>query len=306
MVVMMDQITRAWYGCCIELELYRKVEQSYEDLFCQLMEKRHSQNFQLVKAAGSDGDGKADGYLSVEKVVFQSYAPSSGFAKTKLLKKIDDDFHGAKAKWKEQMKKWIFIHNSWEGLPKYALDLLSKLREESPEIEIEAWGPGILKALTLELSVDCLIDLFGIAPTQADVVSLTHEPVKSLLRAIVNRPAQSTTLKPVSLNKLQFNDLSADVETLLIAGRTKEALVKDLLSNWPDPLYPEELAEAIREQYKSLAATNSHPDEIFTNLQAFVGGQAVVAAEQVASLAVLSYFFERCDIFEDSPEGWTA
>ncbi|WP_197467853.1 ABC-three component system protein [Marinomonas gallaica] len=303
---MMDQITRAWYGHFIELELYRKVEQSYEDLFCQIMEKLHSHDFQSIKAAGSEGDGKADGYLCSEKTVFQSYAPSSGFVKSKLLKKISNDFHGAKVKWKEQLKKWTFIHNSWEGLPKYAHDLVCKLQEENPNIDIEVWGPGVLKDKALRLPVDSLVDLFGIAPTQADVVSLSHEPVKSLLRAIVNRPAKSTKLGPVSLNKLQFNNLSEDVETLLKAGRTKEALVNDLLSSWPDPLYAEELAEAIRERYKSLAATNNHSDVIFTNLQAFIGGQAAVAAEQVASLAVLSYFFERCDIFEDAPEGWSA
>ncbi|MBM5187184.1 hypothetical protein HYN79_11670 [Vibrio parahaemolyticus] len=40
---------------------------------------------------------------------------------------------------------------------------------------------------------------------------------------------------PVSVDKLEFNDLSDDVATLLMAGRVKEKLVEDLLIKWPDP-----------------------------------------------------------------------
>ncbi|WP_372740987.1 hypothetical protein [Neptunomonas sp.] len=106
----MDQITRAWYGKDIELQLHKCKEQAYEDLFCDLMEKKYSDNFQLVKAAGRDGDGKSDGYLIPEKCIYQVYAPSSGFQKSKLLNKIQGDFEGAKSKWGSKMTKWIFVH----------------------------------------------------------------------------------------------------------------------------------------------------------------------------------------------------
>ncbi len=301
----MDQITRAWYGKDIELQLHKRKEQAYEDLFCDLMEKKYSDNFQLVKAAGRDGDGKSDGYLIPEKCIYQVYAPSSGFQKNKLLTKIKGDFEGAKSKWGPKMAKWTFVHNEWEGLPKYALDCLDDIRANNAGIEVSSWRPAILKDLALDMAVKDLVDLFGPAPTQSDVVSLTHDPIKTLLRAISGKETGKAVLAPVSVDKLQYNRLSEDVETLLTAGRTKEKLVEDLLMIWPDPEYGEELAESFRRKYHSLKEEGVPPDEIFSGLQAFAGGNSDVVSAQVSSLAVLSYFFERCDIFDNAPIGWT-
>jgi hypothetical protein len=301
----MDSITNAWYGLHIDLALLRKNEQEYEDFFCEVMKLKYSNDFQLIKAAGSDGDGKADGYLISEKCVYQSYAPSSGFKKSNLLKKIEGDFNGAVEKWGDHLRKWVFLHNSQEGLPKYGLDLILKLRDENKIIEITPpWGPSKIKEIILSLSVEKLVGLFGPALTNKDMTSLTHEPIKTLLRAMSRKEAKKTEIDPVALDKLEFNKLSNDVEVLLAAGRRKEKLVEDLLQHWPDPEYGEELAESFRNKYQSLVSEISTPDKIFSDLRSFSGGQIDEVSAQVSSLAVLSYFFERCDIFENAPEGW--
>lgn len=301
----MDNITRAWYGLHIELALIKKNEQEYEDFFCKVMKLKYSNDFQLIKAAGSDGDGKADGYLISEECVYQSYAPSSGFNKSKLLKKIEGDFLGAKEKWGKRINKWVFLHNSQEGLPKYGLDLILQLRDAHPLIEITPpWGPSEIKEIILSLSLDHLAELFGPALTQQDLISLTHEPIKTLLRAISRKEAQNIDIAPISVDKLEFNKLSNDVEVLLTAGRRKEKLVEDLLYRWPDPEYGEELAESFRNKYESLSSEGATPDKIFAGLRSFSGGNSDDISAQVSSLAVLSYFFEHCDIFENAPEGW--
>ncbi|MEZ8097167.1 ABC-three component system protein [Photobacterium swingsii] len=301
----MDSVTRAWYGLMIENSLLKKREQEYEDFFCEIMEALYSDNFQLVKAAGSDGDGKADGYLIPEKCVFQSYAPSSGFQKTKLLNKIEGDFNGAKNKWGEEMQKWVFVHSESEGLPKYALDLITKLQSENPAIEIKSWRPTFIKRKALLLPLEYLIDLFGTAPTAADVTSLTHEPIKTLLKAMeANANKSEENILPVSFNKLKFNSLSGDVEVLLSAGRRKENLVADLLNRWPDPTYGEELAQSFHLKYEKLKSLNLNPDDMFMDLKSYAGGSIDNVSSQVSSLAILSYFFERCDIYENAPDGW--
>lgn len=301
----MDSITRAWYGLHIELALLKKNEQEYEDFFCKVMKLKYSDNFQLIKAAGRDGDGKADGYLIPEKCVYQSYAPSSGFNKSKLLKKIEGDFKGAVDKWGNRLEKWVFLHNSPEGLPKYGLDLILKLRDENPIIVITPpWGPSEIKEIILSLNIEQLVELFGPALTQKDMTSLTHEPIKTLLRAMSRREVKNMNIAPVSVDKLEFNKLSNDVEVLLTAGRRKEKLVEDLLLHWPVPEYGEELAESFRNKYKSLASEMATPDKIFAGLRLFSGGNSDDISAQVSSLAVLSYFFERCDVFENAPVGW--
>lgn len=290
-----------------DVALSRKREQDYEDFFCSVMEALHSDNFQMIKAAGRDGDGKADGYLVSGQCVFQSYAPSSGFQKQRLMRKIKEDFLGARDKWGSKIREWVFVHNDPEGLPKYALDLIEQLKDNHKNIEINVWGPGVLKEKILSLPPGKLVDIFGPAPSQNDMTSLTYEPIKTLLRAM-NKDGGNIRpdIVPVSVEKLQYNQLSADVEVLLSAGRRKENLVNDLLLRWPDPEYGEELAKFFRNKYQSLRDSGTNPDDIFIELKAFAGGDTSEVKAQVSSLAILSYFFERCDIYENAPEGWQA
>jgi hypothetical protein len=63
----------------------------------------------------------------------------------------------------------------------------------------------------------------------------------------------------------------------------------------------ERIAEAYRRRYARLQASDRSADEIFAHLQQYAGSGRE-PKQQNAALAVLSYFFERCDIFED-PEG---
>ncbi|MCG7990590.1 MAG: hypothetical protein JAY98_03525 [Candidatus Thiodiazotropha lotti] len=300
----MDDLSRAWYGDKIELALRRKSEQEYEDLFNQVMQAIHGEDFVPVKAAGSEGDWKSDGYLSSEQHVFQSYAPSSGFEKNKLLTKIGTDLPGAVEKWDKKISKWTFAHNGWEGLPPYAINQLEEYKTEYPGLLISVWGPEIIKSKALELPRNKLVDLFGPAPTMQDLKVLSHTPIRTLLNAIGRRDdSLKTPIAPVAVGKLEYNELSHDIEILLKAGRTKENLVKELIETWPDPMYGEDLAEAFRDKYKSLKNREMSPDDIFDGLKQFAGGNAHKAEDQVSALAVLSYFFSRCDIFENEPQG---
>ncbi len=52
------------------------------------MQKKYSDNFLPVKAAGREGDRKADGYLFPEKRVYQVYAPSSGVDERQVAKAL--------------------------------------------------------------------------------------------------------------------------------------------------------------------------------------------------------------------------
>jgi ABC-3C protein len=299
----MDDLTRAWYGDKIELALRKKSEQEYEDQFNKIMQAIHGDDFVPIKAAGSEGDWKADGYLTTEKTVFQSYAPSSGMNKPKLLGKIDRDLPGAIIHWGKNIENWALIHNSWEGLPPYAVNQLEEYKVKFPQIGIEHWGPEIIKSKALSLPRSTLIDLFGPAPTMQDVHNLTHTPIKTLLKAIAKKDeAPEAEVLPVAVDKLEYNQLSTDIEALLRIGRTREALVQDLIDTWPDPQYGEDLAEVFRNRYKNLKAEDARPNEIFDQLKEFAGGNSFQSDHQVAALAVLSYFFSRCDIFENLPE----
>lgn len=71
-----------------------------------------------------------------------------------------------------------------------------------------------------------------------------------------------------------------------------------------DPLFGDEVAAVFRAEYQRLRSERLRPDHIFAALQAFAGGSTRGETEhEAAILAVLSYLFDRCDIFEAPRKG---
>jgi hypothetical protein len=87
------------------------------------------------------------------------------------------------------------------------------------------------------------------------------------------------------------------VSTLLKAGMSRADLVRKYFKM--KPLLRDQLAEAFRSKYHEFRGTHMPPDDIFSALQRFAGGDAVSSpSHQSAVLACLAFFFEECDIFE--------
>ena len=113
--------------------------------------------------------------------------------------------------------------------------------------------------------------------------------------------AREEPLKPPSKDKLEKNRLSPDAAGLLRLGRRKEALVEAWFRKNRRPDLGERIAEAFRRRYAQLNDGNTPADDVFEHLQQYAG-MGGKPARQAAVLAVLSYFFERCDIFDDPEE----
>ena len=123
-------------------------------------------------------------------------------------------------------------------------------------------------------------------------------PVIDTLQRMDTVPGQEPPTPP-SVDKLARNSLSEDAAGLLQLGRRKEALVETWFSKSPNVDLGERIAEAFRHRYAELKKSGTSSDAIFTHLQQYAG-MGGEPPRQNAALAVLSYFFERCDIFEDS------
>ena len=143
--------------------------------------------------------------------------------------------------------------------------------------------------------------LFGFAPSKSGMETLTLEalqPVIDELRRMEPEPGQEP-LAPPSVDKLAKNALSEDAASLLRVGRRKDALVDAGFRKNRSADLGKRIAEAFRQRYAQLRRNGRSPDEIFKHLQQYAG-MGGDPRWQAAALAVLSYFFERCDIFEDS------
>ena len=242
---------------------------------------------------------KADGRRRSTRTIFQCYAPDRVEAK-KLRKKLIDDFPGAKCAWGSRMKNWVLVFNDNQGLPPSVVHVLDGLRAEHPDVTIDVWTEPQLRLLLDEMTLTDLVALFGAPPSSGDLEALTVDDILPLIAELEGmEPAPGEEpLTPPPVDKLRRNNLSADAVNLLLAGRRKQMLVDLYFRTTPRPDAGERIAEGFRRRYKSLRNSARSPDSIFDQMRHYAGfGHS--SRRQIASLAVLSYFFERCDIFED-------
>jgi len=294
----MDHIQAAHYGLCFRISFLEKTGTEFQDWFVKLAGYAYGSDFEAVRAYGRSGDLKCDGRRVSTSTVFQCYAPYN-MKEAELNTKIDQDFVGACENW-DNIAEWVFVHNDNRGLPPSSIQLLDNLRMGHPAVKIFVWTEPELQQLIDNLSLAELQALFGFAPSITGLETLVMQdlqPVIHQLQAIDPEPG-TELLTPPSIDKLEKNQLSEDATELLRVGRRKEALVEAWFKKDSQADRGERIAEAFRHRYAQLKENGRSPDQILGHLQEYacVGGEP---KRQTAALAVLSYFFERCDIFDD-------
>jgi hypothetical protein len=259
-------------------------------------------DFMACRPWGNIGDRKNDGFLKSERRLFQVYAPNEMDAK-KAIDKITEDFQGAKVHWGKHFDKWSFVHNAADGLPPHVQEIILSLEKANPNIKLEPWGLEELRVIFRRVSPDDRVSWLGDAPTEMSKARLTFKDIQVVLESLAGKEIQSDgTVLSVPFGKIEANDLSESVATLIKSGMAKAPLVSAFLEAWHDETLGERLAVAFRAEYRRLRGS-LHPNRIFSELQTWVGGNQLGAPEhQMAVLAVLAYYFERCDIFEE-PRG---
>ena len=198
------------------------------------------------------------------------------------------------------MAEWALVHNDTQGLPPSTIKLIDELRKEYTDVKIVVWMEPTLQELAASLPLADQRAIFGFAPSKTGMETLMLDDVKPVIEELQRQdPIPSDEpLKPPSVDKLAKNSLSEDAACLLRVGRRKEALVETWFRRNPNAELGEQIAEAFRRRYAQLKELGRPADSIFTHLQQYAGAGGE-PRQQNAALAVLSYFFERCDIFED-------
>lgn len=297
--------------CCValELELRRKNGTGFQDFFATVMEKAHGDDYVRVRAFGQLGDKGCDGYLASNGEVFACYgALDADQNKVKyLIGKMEEDFDKAKKDLSTVLKAWSMVHNFVDGLPVEAVQKLDELKTANPSVTFSFFGRERFEKTVLGLEELAVTQLLGQLAGTHQVNSLQPEELRQMLAAVADEASQSaasTAVNPVPVDKMEFNDIPAPWRSLLLTGYQNTWLVANYLNGHPDSMLGEKLAAWFRGRYETLKSQILNPGEILSALHEFVAGKGVVApARQVTAQATLAYFFERCDIFEDRPEG---
>ena len=298
----MQDLQSAYYEHAFRLTYVESTGDSFQSFFSTLMELRYPGDFARVRPWGNVGDRKNDGYLRSKRKLFQCYAPRE-IKSAACQAKINEDFTGALPYWKQYFDEWVFTHNDRDGLPPDVLKLLLDLSAQHAPLRAIHWGYAELLVEFKALTDSDVASLLGPAPGRKDMVDVRLEDVKRLLDHIILQPEPlDTDVRPVPSAKIQFNQLSPAAGTLLTAGMTRAEIVKKYLRGIADQTRYDRMAAAFNRRYEDLKTEGLLPDDIFGQLQRFVAGRDPSPSEQAATLAVLAFFFEACDIFERPSE----
>ena len=146
--------------------------------------------------------------------------------------------------------------------------------------------------------------MYGPVPTSEDFKKLSLHDLKPVIDALETSDIDPSDPFPAprSPEKIEKNNLSQDVAELLRLGRRKSYLVETYFKTIGPVDLGEHIAETFRNRYAWLKSSGMDPDYIFRDLQEFAGFGGS-PKRQVATMAVMIYFFDKCDIFEDSEQG---
>lgn len=302
----MDRLVDDWFRYRAELALHRCKGTAFQDHFNDVMEAVHGTDFIRVRPAGNVGDRKCDGYLRSTGTVFQVYAPTVVKLAT-WVHKVRDDFTGAKDQW-STMRSWTFVHNQHDGLPADVVDALLKIEVDNPDLAIDQWPPGHLLELTRHLTEDQLQWLFGYPPREREMRDLDRGDIAT---AVAGLAVESTSWKPdatglpvVDAHKLDYNELSEYSRRLITAGIAQARMVESYFDNNPDPTLRDRAGMLMKVGWLDLQRQGVTGDEAFDALYRKVAAHVEGSREATASLALLAYMFESCDIFDNPPADW--
>ncbi len=292
-------LQQAYYELKFENDFLRAKGDSFQELFERLMGLAYKADFMACRPWGNRGDRKNDGFLKSERRLFQVYAPNE-MNEVKAIKKIREDFEGARAYWGKHFEKWVFAHNAVDGLPPHVQKVLLDFEAQNSGITIEPWGLEEFRVIFRRLTPEDMQSWFGPVPTDETKAMLGFKDLQVVLEAIAGNTATTgQPVKDVPIGKIEANALSESVATLLKAGMAKAPLVEAFFNQWHDMSLGERIAKSFQVKYEELQG-KLLPNQIFAELQVWAGGGGRGTPEhELAVLTVMAYFFERCDIFEE-------
>lgn len=300
----MDPLAQAWFEARFELAFLKARGDGFQHLLGRAMSMAHPGDFVQTRPWGRLGDEKCDGYLRSQRRFFQCYAPNE-VSQQATLSKLRDDFQGALPHASKFFDSWVFAHNAADGrVPTWLIKEIDGLQGHHPSIKIDLCGYEELRKVVMALPHADLVALLGPPVTQQAMMSLGFSDLQPLLRYLGRaEPAAHEAPRPVPATKLSYNALGRNVEILLKAGMMKSMMVREYLARSLNKELGSRVAATFNAEYKRLANNSIDAVEIFDHLRRFaVGPCGADANADVASLAVLAYLFEECDIFENPEE----
>lgn len=282
-------------------------DNAFQEFFQKLMQYRYP-SFLPVVPYGSLGDQGSDGLCTNQDKLYACYGPQSPNDQA-TTSKFKSDLAVAIDKRSGQFSTFVFVHNDRRGMhPRVATELMTA-KHSHPALTFEQMGKIGFWREFMYLSVQEAEDLLGQEIRVQQLVyglSLTDlEPLLTHLGRVRDRSDWSEA-HAIPMHKLEFNNFTPDLQEYIIHGMRFAKQVDDYYEGYYDVLARDETATAFREKYLSLNEMDLTPDEIFQELLVYVTGNMMpTPALLTSAYTILSYFFQRCHIFEEPPDSYS-
>lgn len=285
--------------------------QQFEDFFVKIMTTVNSE-FQSVKAYGNIGDRKNDGFIRTTGTYYQVFSPED-ITKDKTIyecvTKLKEDFEGLYQNWNDicPIKKYFFVINDkYEGLPAPIIEMVLKLNGEKDysEIEISTFTAKDLEAVFDSMDEFEMQDIIGYIPDEVVPIveyDALNETVTYLLNVEVPTDYKDNLTVPDFDEKIQFNNLSATVNSQLIMGSYQEGLLLQYFNENPG------IKEVLQKKFHALyeqakneipETQDDYPDCRFFYILEHACPKRTLPI-RTSVLVLMAYYFSSCDIFEE-------
>lgn len=284
---------------------------AYEDLFSRVMSYYES-DFRQVKPQGSLGDKKNDGFIPTKGIYFQVYAPENiCVSEENAVKKLLADFEGLMAYWPTigyTVKEFNYVVNDkFKGLGPAVYDILGQLKKKYPSIKFDVLLSSKLQQIFEGLEDSAKAGVVGFCPS-ADVSMLSMDVLNSVVTHIMRRPSNplnpTIPVSPDLVRKVEFNGLNEAIKAQLISGIINENAIEEYFAINND-YQKDELRDRFNTLYRDALIevddAENNSDAVFAKI--YDKALPLDASQAVANavIALMSYYFECCDIFK-SPE----
>ncbi len=130
----------------------------------------------------------------------------------------------------------------------------------------------------------------------------THVELESIISWLTkdaNLPTEDFMLRPPH-DKMLYNDFSAQIKHHITQGLLYVSEIQGYIRNRSayESHYAERLLKPLTELYEEYKEQGLESDYIFTELWDFACGKSLDFGKRNAGLAIIVYFFDRCELFE--------
>lgn len=309
-----------------KLRIHESNGNAFEDLFCNVM-RSSNKDFKKVKPQGRIGDRKNDGFIKSEGKYYQVYAPQSPIGNpTAATSKLEEDLDGLISYWRCEndfiIREFYFVFNDkYHGAYPEIYTTLNRLRTQYNLDVCDVFLSSELEDVFMELPEDNIAEICGYYPKPEDIGFIDNSIVAEIVGYVSNNYSgfsESQYNDPSDFHKkIHFNNLGKGTARHLNVGAYQVGYVEDYFKTNSN-FSRQQARDSLNKMYQyhlsnknaeaAITSGLSESDIIFKNMIDELSPRNLCKIQQRDYerniIAVMAFFFEACDIFEEPPANY--